>query len=222
MLTLVGGRVVHGDQEFKDLAPSLPPVMPEWSPVRSLRRLPSSGCREGLRNALLRASPRAGSRRTRPDQVPRCARISGVPSAAGASPSEGPRWPHRLRAQRVSWIATARSHRYCSFSRSSPDSWTPSAISSWGTRVRGEYDRQRRLPADLPLPARQTFRCRHRSSRSVPSWPAHSPAGRLGSAMTEHRTRFFAIAMLVKLGLVGAAFVVAITMVDSDLSSGTD
>jgi uncharacterized membrane protein YoaK (UPF0700 family) len=41
--------------------------------------------------------------------------------------------------------------------------------------------------------------------------------GRLGSAMTEHRTRFFAIAMLVKLGLVGAAFVVAITMVDSDL-----
>jgi predicted amidohydrolase YtcJ len=35
VLTLVGGRVVHGDQEFKNLAPSLPPVMPEWSPVRS-------------------------------------------------------------------------------------------------------------------------------------------------------------------------------------------
>ncbi len=34
-LTMVGGRVVHGDLEFKDLAPPLPPAMPEWSPVRS-------------------------------------------------------------------------------------------------------------------------------------------------------------------------------------------
>jgi len=35
VLTLVGGRVVHGDAEFKELAPPLPPVMPDWSPVRS-------------------------------------------------------------------------------------------------------------------------------------------------------------------------------------------
>jgi hypothetical protein len=35
VLTLVGGRVVHGDREFKDLAPPLPPAMPEWSPVRA-------------------------------------------------------------------------------------------------------------------------------------------------------------------------------------------
>jgi predicted amidohydrolase YtcJ len=34
VLTLVAGRVVHGDGEFKDLAPPLPPAMPEWSPVR--------------------------------------------------------------------------------------------------------------------------------------------------------------------------------------------
>ena len=34
VLTLVGGRVVHGDAEFKDLAPPLPPAMPDWSPVR--------------------------------------------------------------------------------------------------------------------------------------------------------------------------------------------
>jgi predicted amidohydrolase YtcJ len=34
-LTLVGGRIVHGDQEFKDLAPPLPPAMPEWSPIRA-------------------------------------------------------------------------------------------------------------------------------------------------------------------------------------------
>jgi predicted amidohydrolase YtcJ len=35
VLTLLGGRAVHGDAEFKDLAPSLPPAMPDWSPVRS-------------------------------------------------------------------------------------------------------------------------------------------------------------------------------------------
>ena len=41
--------------------------------------------------------------------------------------------------------------------------------------------------------------------------------GRLGSGMAEHRTRFFVIAILVKLGLVGVAFVVAIATVDGDL-----
>jgi len=35
VLTVVGGRIVHGDQEFKDLAPPLPPAMPDWSPVRA-------------------------------------------------------------------------------------------------------------------------------------------------------------------------------------------
>jgi predicted amidohydrolase YtcJ len=35
VLTVVGGRVVHGDQEFKDLAPPLPPAMPDWSPMRA-------------------------------------------------------------------------------------------------------------------------------------------------------------------------------------------
>src|SRR5882672_7567429 len=35
VLTLVGGKPVHGDGAFKDLAPTLPPAMPDWSPVRS-------------------------------------------------------------------------------------------------------------------------------------------------------------------------------------------
>lgn len=35
VLTLLGGRPVHGDAEFKPLAPDLPPPMPDWSPVRS-------------------------------------------------------------------------------------------------------------------------------------------------------------------------------------------
>ena len=35
VLTVVGGRIVHGDHEFKDLAPPLPAAMPDWSPVRA-------------------------------------------------------------------------------------------------------------------------------------------------------------------------------------------
>lgn len=34
VLTIVGGRVVHGNDEYKDLAPPLPAAMPDWSPVR--------------------------------------------------------------------------------------------------------------------------------------------------------------------------------------------
>ena len=33
VLTVVGGRIVHGSAEFAALAPELPPVSPEWSPV---------------------------------------------------------------------------------------------------------------------------------------------------------------------------------------------
>jgi len=35
VLTIVGGNAVHGDGDFRDLAPPLPAPMPEWSPVRS-------------------------------------------------------------------------------------------------------------------------------------------------------------------------------------------
>ncbi len=35
VLTLLGGKPVHGDGDFADLAPPLPPAMPDWSPVRS-------------------------------------------------------------------------------------------------------------------------------------------------------------------------------------------
>jgi predicted amidohydrolase YtcJ len=34
VLTLLDGKPVHGAAEFKDLAPPLPPAMPDWSPVR--------------------------------------------------------------------------------------------------------------------------------------------------------------------------------------------
>ncbi|WP_029555647.1 amidohydrolase [Xanthobacter sp. 91] len=35
VLTLLGGTPVHGDGAFRDLAPPLPPAMPDWSPVRT-------------------------------------------------------------------------------------------------------------------------------------------------------------------------------------------
>ena len=33
VLTVVGGNIVYGDDEFSALAPPLPPAMPDWSPV---------------------------------------------------------------------------------------------------------------------------------------------------------------------------------------------
>ncbi|MFG1344422.1 amidohydrolase [Xanthobacter autotrophicus DSM 431] len=35
VLTLLGGVPVHGEGDFRPLAPDLPPAMPDWSPVRS-------------------------------------------------------------------------------------------------------------------------------------------------------------------------------------------
>ncbi|NPC71900.1 amidohydrolase [Corallococcus exiguus] len=35
VLTLVGGKVVHGSGGFAEFAPPLPPAMPDWSPVRT-------------------------------------------------------------------------------------------------------------------------------------------------------------------------------------------
>jgi hypothetical protein len=34
-IILVGGDVIHADQKHKDIAPPLPPPMPDWSPVRT-------------------------------------------------------------------------------------------------------------------------------------------------------------------------------------------
>jgi len=33
VLTIVGGRIVYGDEEFNALSPPMPPAMPDWSPV---------------------------------------------------------------------------------------------------------------------------------------------------------------------------------------------
>jgi predicted amidohydrolase YtcJ len=35
MLTIMGGKIVHGSGDFAPLAPPLPPVSPDWSPVAS-------------------------------------------------------------------------------------------------------------------------------------------------------------------------------------------
>ena len=43
VLTVVGGKVVHGDEEFKPLAPPLPSPSPDWSPVGRYSRLSVQG-----------------------------------------------------------------------------------------------------------------------------------------------------------------------------------
>ena len=35
VLTLLGGKVVHGSDDFGKLAPSIPPAAPDWSPVKT-------------------------------------------------------------------------------------------------------------------------------------------------------------------------------------------
>src|SRR3546814_18628851 len=32
-MTMVGGKVVHGEEDFVDLAPPLPPASPSWTPA---------------------------------------------------------------------------------------------------------------------------------------------------------------------------------------------
>lgn len=55
VLTILGGRVVHGAEELAHLAPPLPPAMPDWSPVRTFggyqRRAPSPGRGQALSSA---------------------------------------------------------------------------------------------------------------------------------------------------------------------------
>ncbi|HEY0334937.1 MAG TPA: amidohydrolase [Stenotrophomonas sp.] len=48
VLTVVGGRIVHGDGDYADLAPRLPPPMPDWSPVRRFGGYSIGGVVPGL------------------------------------------------------------------------------------------------------------------------------------------------------------------------------
>ena len=49
VLTIVGGKVVHASDEFANLAPPLPPAMPDWSPVRYFGGNQVPAADEGLR-----------------------------------------------------------------------------------------------------------------------------------------------------------------------------
>ncbi|AMV08613.1 amidohydrolase [Xanthomonas citri pv. aurantifolii] len=54
VLTVLGGRVVHGEGDFAALAPTLPPAMPDWSPVNRF-----GGYQVGGRVSGLAAAPHA-------------------------------------------------------------------------------------------------------------------------------------------------------------------
>ncbi|MBM9401110.1 amidohydrolase [Gluconacetobacter azotocaptans] len=57
VLTIVGGRIVHGADSFTSLAPALPPAMPDWSPVRTFggyqSRFTASSVEPGLVTKLV-------------------------------------------------------------------------------------------------------------------------------------------------------------------------
>jgi len=48
VLTVVGGKVVHGDGDYAGLAPALPPAMPDWSPVNRFGGYHVGGTATGL------------------------------------------------------------------------------------------------------------------------------------------------------------------------------
>jgi predicted amidohydrolase YtcJ len=50
-LTVVAGRVVHADLEFRDLGPPIPAALPDWSPVRTFGGYQRSGLTTTRRHA---------------------------------------------------------------------------------------------------------------------------------------------------------------------------
>ena len=56
VLTLLGGKPVHGDGDFAPLAPDLPPPMPDWSPVRTFGGYQQRRASLGIKYAALAAS----------------------------------------------------------------------------------------------------------------------------------------------------------------------
>jgi predicted amidohydrolase YtcJ len=51
VLTMVGGKVVHADAEFRDRSPPLPAPMPDWSPIRLARDSATAPPREVAMNS---------------------------------------------------------------------------------------------------------------------------------------------------------------------------
>ncbi len=59
VLTVVGGKVVHGDGDYSTFAPALPPAMPDWSPVTRFGGYHVGGVANGL--AALASAHRHGA-----------------------------------------------------------------------------------------------------------------------------------------------------------------
>jgi hypothetical protein len=71
VLTLLGGKPVHASDEFADLAPPLPPAMPDWAPVRAFGgyAAPPSSARTAIRGAHAPSAAGAAAERWR---APEC------------------------------------------------------------------------------------------------------------------------------------------------------
>ncbi len=60
VLTIVGGRIVYGDDEFSALSPPLPPAMPDWSPANHYGGYLKPAADAAALNALAKATCSCG------------------------------------------------------------------------------------------------------------------------------------------------------------------
>jgi hypothetical protein len=63
VLTIVGGKPVYAAEEFADLAPPLPPVLPEWSPVAAYGGYRKAATAPAVAHSALPHSHAGGHRR---------------------------------------------------------------------------------------------------------------------------------------------------------------
>ncbi len=72
LLTVVGGRIVYGAGPYGELSPPLPPVSPDWSPVRSYGGYGAPGAARSVAAAGHRARTRSGRPRLQGTWSPGC------------------------------------------------------------------------------------------------------------------------------------------------------
>jgi predicted amidohydrolase YtcJ len=87
LLTVVGGRVVHGAGPFAELAPPLPLASPDWSPVHLAR---PALARDG---APLAPAAGALTARAHGQHGPACGQVHAAPARASTGGRARPAWP---------------------------------------------------------------------------------------------------------------------------------
>src|SRR3546814_897430 len=82
VMTMVGGKVVYGEEDFADLAPPLPPASPSWAPVGAFAS-------PGMRTASVnhRSSTHAAAMTAAPAPAVSTATTTGSPGPTRSPPA---------------------------------------------------------------------------------------------------------------------------------------